>query len=158
MIRRELNFGDLMSVCIGLRKEEWDTVVAFGGARDIDALIVRGYNYPGPKWAFTDENDYTRTLLVGGFIPHRAGVYSSWFLATAYAWEHHARELTETAIERQQFMFDSGAHRIETLCLASHKLAHRWYKTVGLRLESTKEGFCVDGSDASLFVSTRRKH
>lgn len=152
---RELNIGDLMSVVCHLGSEDWDQIVKFGGARDIDAVIARGYNMPGKKWTFADDED--KAVVVGGYAPYRAGVYASWFLVDNAAWGTHGREITKMAAERTQFMLDSGAHRLETLCLASRKLAQRWYKSIGLRHESTAQGFCVDGSDAVLYVATRGK-
>lgn len=157
MIRRECNLMDIFAVCCDLRADEWDQIEKFGGrAHDIDATSVSCFQFPGPKWAYT--NEAGRQLLVGGFIPHRTGVYASWFLATAYAWENHAYELTREAIDRKAFMFQSGAHRVETVCLSSRTAAHAWYKKVGSVFESTLKSYCIDGSDAAMFVETRRKH
>lgn len=159
MKRKELSLIDTLLVCRDLREDEWDQIVKVGGQKSDDAVAGWARNVGGPKWAYTD--DAGKTLLVGGFIPHRAGVFASWFLATDYAWKNHARELTVEAIERKAFMFAGGAHRIETVCLASRVQAHAWYEKVGSHYESTLKGYCVDGSDAMLFVETRepmRKH
>jgi hypothetical protein len=59
------------------------------------------------------------------------------------------------AAERLKFMLDSGAHRIETVCLANRRLAQRWYSIIGLEKESTLKGFCIDGSDAVMYVATK---
>jgi len=153
---RDCNLGDIMHVCCQLRDDEWDQFVALGYPKDIDAAIARCYSFHGPKWAFVDdETDADKALVVGGFIPLRAGVYSSWFLGTKAAWSLYGRDITEMAAERVRWALRNGAHRIETVCLASRKLAQRWYQTVGLRLESTMQGFCVDGSDAVLYVATK---
>lgn len=159
MKRKDLSLVDTLMVCRDLREDEWDQITKMGGARDDDSLAAWAHNVNGPKWAYTD--DTGKTLLVGGFIPFRAGVYGSWFLATDYAWKNHARELTLEAIERKEYMFAGGAHRIETVCLASREAAHVWYKKVGSLFESTLKGYCVDGSDAMMFADTRgpmRKH
>lgn len=159
MKRKDLALIDVLLVCRDLREDEWDQIVKMGGERDDDSVAAWARNVRGPKWAYHD--DHGKALLVGGFIPHREGVYASWFLATDYAWKNHARELTMEAIERKAFMFGSGAHRVETVCLASREAAHTWYKKVGSLYESTLKGYCIDGSDAMLFVETRepvRKH
>lgn len=159
MKRKNLSLIDVLLVCRDLREDEWDQIVKIGGERNDDAVADWAYNCNGPKWAYTDSAG--KTLLVGGFLPQRAGVFTSWFLATDYAWKNHARELTMEAIERKAFMFAGGAHRIETVCLASRVTAHTWYEKVGSRYESTLKGYCTDGSDAMMFVETRepmRKH
>lgn len=159
MIRHAFNLMHALKVLVDLRADEWDQIVKMGGAHDIDSLATWAYNVPGQKWAYTDSAD--RTLMIGGFIPQRSGVYISWFLATDYAWNNHARELTLEAIDRKAFMFDGGAHRIETVCLSSRSAAHIWYGKVGSTYESTMKSYCTDGSDAMLFVETRepwRKH
>lgn len=157
MIRKALDLGDMLHVCCDMREDDWEQIVKLGGQRNIDEVASQGYQLPGPKWAYTDMEG-KKTLLCGGFIPMRAGVYASWFLATNYAWENHARDLTLEAIDRKAYMFDGGAHRIETLCLSSRIEAHVWYKKVGSNFESTLKGYCIDGSDAAMFVETRRKH
>lgn len=159
MKRKDLSLIDTLMVCRDLREDEWEQIQKVGGYRNDDFIATWAANANGPKWGYTDDSG--RTLLVGGFIPLRTGVFGSWFLATDYAWKNHARELTIEAIERKEFMFQSGAHRIETVCLASREAAHVWYKKVGSLYESTLKGYCVDGSDAMMFAETRepmRKH
>jgi len=114
-----------------------------------------GLNIPGPKWAAVEGE---KTFIVGGFAPQRAGVYTTWFLASKEAWATQAKRVTEIAIERKNLMFSDGStHRLETVCLASRKLAHRWYKTIGLAHEATLKGYCIDGSDAMVFADVRGK-
>lgn len=135
-----------------LPADELEQIKLFG-IRETEpaALAAMAQALPGPKWAF---HDGERPLVVGGFIPHREGVYASWFLASQAAWEHAGREVTAMTAERIKYMLANGAHRIETVCLAKRKLAQRWYQRLGLRLESTMSHFCVDGSDAVMFVKT----
>ncbi len=152
---RELNFGDVMRVCCNLADDDWDQIVKFGGAQDLDALVARCYQFSkmGPAWAYVDDNDDAQ--VIGGAIFLRKGVISTWFLVKHTAWKDYGREITKMAIERREFMFAAGVHRTETLCLASRKLAQRWYKSIGLRHESTLQQYCVDGSDAVMYVATR---
>lgn len=150
---RECTLMDCLMVCCDLRDDEWGQVVAFGGARDIDALAVNCHMQPGAKWTF--EAGDGKALVVGGFIQHRAGVFSSWFLSSAAAWREHSTEITTMTAERVQYALANGAHRIETVCLASRTRAHRWYEKVGLTKESTLKGYCVDGSDAVLYVALK---
>lgn len=154
---RECSLGDILYTAISLRNDEWDQEEKFGRPRDIDSLIARCYSFPGVKWTFVDEEaDDGAALVVGGFIPLRAGVASSWFLATKHAWAAYPREVTEMAAGRISWAYANGIHRVETLCLDSRRHAHHWYEKIGLVKESTMKGYCVDGSDAVMYVGLRR--
>jgi hypothetical protein len=155
MILRDCTLMDIMHVACNLRSDEWEQIQKFGGAHDIDAVVVHAMALPGPRWAYADESNPNLALMVGGCAPVRKGVYQSWCLVSKLAWKTHGHAVTEAVAERVQFMLDSGAHRIETLCLASRANAQRWYTTIGLRFESTLKSFCVDGSDAVMYVATR---
>lgn len=153
---RECNLGDLMYVCCQIRQDEWLQIEKFTGSRDLDALVNRCYAVPGEKWTFVDEAvSADSALVVCGFAPIRHGVYASWFLASGFAWDHYGKQVTDMAAERLQYKLKSGAHRIETLCLASRTLAHVWYRRIGLQLESTLKAYCVDGSDAVMYVALK---
>ncbi len=153
---RDLTLGDVLWTACHLRDDEWDQIEKFGGARDIDALVMRAMSYPGEKWAFVDEvTNVDNALVVGGFIPVRAGVFSSWFLVTMQGWSLYGRDVTAMAAERVRYKLASGAHRIETLCLASRTAAQKWYPATGLQFESTLKSFCVDGSDAVMYVAVK---
>lgn len=153
---RDLTLGDVLFTCCHLRDDDWDQIVKMGGAYDIDKLVVTCMTLPGPKWCYVDEVvNPDNALVVGGFVPIRAGVYGSWFLVTKQGWGIYGRDVTEMAAERIRFMLANGAHRIETVCLASRKLAQRWYSTIGLTQESTQKGACVDGSDAVMYVALK---
>jgi len=151
---KEICLGDLFYVACNLRAEEWDNVNAMLGNQTIDSYILRCANAPGPKWVYADD----RPWIAGGFVPQRPGVYQSWFLACLDAWSIIPLEVTQVAIERIAFMLDNGAHRVETLCPASNKLAQRWYKTIGLKQEATLEAYCADGTSAVIYARTRGLH
>lgn len=147
--------GDIFYVVCNLRADEWEGIYGIVGAVTIDAYVIRCMMHQGPKWTYRDQD---RPWIVGGFVPQRSGVYASWFLATLDAWAEIPREVTDVAIERKQFMLDNGAHRIETVCLSSNKLAQRWYKAIGFKHEATLEAYCVNGTSAELFVHTKGVH
>lgn len=154
---QDICIGHLLHVFCNLRDSEWDTIYSILGPQTIDSMVMRCSLYSGPKWAYGDEDK--PPLIVGGFIPQRLGVYSSWFFPTINAWSIYPSEVTKVAVERKRLMFEeSGAHRIETVCLASDKLAQRWYKSIGFNLEATMTGYCANGTDAVMYVDTLRKH
>lgn len=134
-----------------LPKDELEQIRLFGVPAGTD-LALMSQALPGPKWAFYAGE---LPLVVGGYIPNRTGVYASWFLATVAAWDFYGKDVTEMTRARIEFMLSNGAHRIETVCLAKRKLAQRWYRHLGLHLESIMTGFCIDGSDAAMYVTTR---
>lgn len=152
----ELNIGHLLYVLPNLAKDEKRQAELFGFDTRLDQMVVNCFAQPGPRWAFTDAEE--KPFIVGGFIPLHPGVFRSWFLATRAAWHDYAPELTQIAVDYKELMFQNGAHRIETVCLATRKLAHRWYTTIGSSFESTLKQYCIDGSDATMFVETRRTH
>lgn len=146
---------DTMIVCNGLPEDEIMQIQAFTGCQyDAEAFACESWSSRGPKLAIVNEQN--EALVVGGFIPQRPGVYRSWFLARGAAWERGA-EVTQVTHALVQSCLDSGAHRLETLCLASRAKAQRWYTRVGLQKESTLHKFGAGGEDAVLYVATREK-
>lgn len=153
--QNDITLLDIIQVVASLRDTEWEAIEAMGGPRDMDWMIAHCYGLPGPKWAYKADD---MAYLCCGFIPIRAGVFKTWFLASRQGWDHFGKDLTAIATDLLGKQLDTGAHRLETVSLATHERAHRWYKTIGLRLESTLQGYCIDGSDALMHVATRRKH
>lgn len=154
MIRVEgASLIDLTYITERLREDEYDQLAKFGMTTFPHALAYLAQSFLGKRWTYYD--DLGTPVLCGGFIPQRKGVYSTWFLTTAAGWDRYALEVTEAAAERLSFMIAGGANRLETLCLDSRDRAHRWYTKIGLHRESTLKAYCVDGSDAAMFVMTR---
>lgn len=154
---RDCNLGDIMLVCSQLRDDEYEQAHKLGyfGA-SLDTFVTRFQLMGGPKWAYVDEEaSEAVALVVGGFAPIRDGVWASWFLASKRAWGLYPRQITEMAQERLQWALHNGAHRVETVCLSSRRLAQRWYLTTGLRHETTLKGACIDGSDAEMFIALK---
>ncbi|MDE2098513.1 MAG: hypothetical protein KGL39_14765 [Patescibacteria group bacterium] len=146
------NLGALMYVVCNLRPEEFEQA-RLTGLTDLDAVILAFGSAAGPKWIFQTQDG--TPLVAGGFIPTLPGSYRTWFLATADAWASHGRAITVMAAERLGFMLENGARRLETLCLASRKDAHKWYETIGLVHEATLRSYYSDGSDAVLYVKVK---
>lgn len=147
------SLNDLCYITERLRADEYDQLSKFGVTTVPRAIAYLAQGFLGKRWTYYD--DLGTPFLCGGFIPQRSGVYSTWFLASTAGWDRNAADVTEAGRERCQFMLDSGAHRLETVCLADRERAHRWYTIIGLRRESTLKAYCIDGSDAAMFVMTR---
>lgn len=142
---------DIVGVCTHLIPEDRVQYEAFTGRPyEIDAAAVGHWHFAGPKFtAFVDD----RPIVVGGYVPVRPGVYNSWFLSTPEAW----RTPGVTTITRQIIagMLQNGAHRLETVCLASRADTRRWYEKIGLRFETTLEKYGARGEDAACHIATR---
>lgn len=149
---RACNLGDCLYVAALLPEEERKQIAAFTGAFDIDATAVSAWRFAGPKWTLVDEEKPFEALVAGGYAPLRPGVYQSWYMATPHAWRHGA-EVTRFTRERIAWMLNNGAHRLETVCLASREQTRRWYERLGLICETTLKAYGVNGEDAVLYVA-----
>lgn len=107
----------------------------------------------GPKWCIADE--YGDPLVACGYIRQRPGVYQSWYMAVPRAWSEHGAAVTNITAELIRAMLDDGAHRLETVTLASRRRARRWYDLIGLRHESTMQGFGVGGETFVMYVALK---
>jgi hypothetical protein len=140
-----------LDVCSNLIEDECRQIEAFTGKQyNIDAALLSTLTFNGPKWSIL-HND--RAVVVGGCIPHRPGVYQSWFLSTPAAWQPG---IGVTGITRRVVvdMLKNGARRVETVCLADRALTRQWYEKVGLRFEATHEQYGVRGETAAVYVAT----
>lgn len=152
---REPTLLDILGVCLALPADEREVYLAMTGEEfDPDKVAVDLWATPGPNWCMADEHG--RPVVVCGYARARPGVFRSWYLATAEAWEKHGVEVTQhTQDIIRSMLAQGGAHRLETLTLASKSRARRWYDRLGLQFESTLKGFGVGGEAAVLYVALR---
>lgn len=145
---------DIVHIVADLRPDELDQMRAFG-FHDIESVVDYSDSIMGRRFTYIDETRNSPPLVTGGFATtHIEGLCRSWFLASEHAWKNYGREITDLTIKNIDFMFDNGMKRVETVCLASRKMAHRWYKAVGLHEEPTQMR-APDGRELSLFVKER---
>lgn len=155
LILRDPNLVDTALCAMNLRQDDQEQWYSFTGtAWSADAVALECWNYPGPKWAICTEDGMP--LAVAGCRWMRPGVYQSWFLSGTELWAH-GKAVTEITRKVMLEMLDTGAHRIETLCLASRKDARAWYEAVGLHFEAEFKNYGVSGETAAQYVVTRRK-
>lgn len=97
-------------------------------------------------------------VAAGGFIPHRPGVYRTWFCAPEWAWKAHGAEITRLCASAVSAMLKGDlAHRIETVTLASETRARQWYEKIGLAYESTLRGYGSGGEDLVMYVAVKQQ-
>lgn len=153
LVLRDPNLMDTALCAMRLIDEDKGQWYEFTGQPfDADAVALECWNYPGPKWAICDETGMA--LAVAGCRRLRPHVYQSWFLSGQELWAHGAK-VTEVTRGVMLGMLDDGAHRIETLSLATRKKAHSWYEAVGLHYEARFDNYCVSGADAVQHVICR---
>lgn len=152
---REPTLLDLLGVCLALPQDEREVYRTLTGQDyDPDAVAADLWHTAGPNWCMADEQG--RPVVVCGYARMQPGVFRSWYLATADAWEKHGAEVTRITQDIVSGMLkQGGAHRLETITLASKSLARRWYARLGLQFESTLKGFGVGGETAVMYVATR---
>lgn len=152
---REPTLLDVLGVCLQLPAEDRAEHRAMTGQEyDPDAAAVNLWAGSGPRWCIADERGLP--LVVCGYAHMQPGVFRSWYYATSEAWEKHGVEVTRVTSELIQGMLREHAHRLETVCLASRSKARRWYDRIGLRYESTLQGFGVGGEAAVMYVALRQ--
>ena len=116
-------------------------------------MAAECWGYTGPRWAICD-SDTGMALAVAGCRLMRPGVYQSWFLSGTELWTY-GEKVTQITRQGMLQMLDTGAHRIETLCLESRRRTCRWYERVGLHLEATFPGYGVSGANAVQYAVYR---
>lgn len=152
---REPTLLDVLGVCLNLPQDERDVYRTLSGQDyDPDAVAADLWQTAGPNWCMADERGVP--VVVCGYARMQPGVYRSWYLATEAAWKQHGTEVTRLTRDIVSGMLkQGGAHRLETLTLASKSLARRWYDRLGLQFESTLKGFGVGGEAAVMYVALR---
>lgn len=146
---------DFAYIARRMREDEQDQWCALVGRAEYDAdLCARGLAaINGPS--FTLLSDGT-PFCIGGFDPIRPGVYQTWMAGTLAGWVHHWRAITKNSRRLMDHLLANGAHRIQTIALASRVDAHEWYAR-GLQQswEGVHRGWYADGRDAVCYARVK---
>ena len=148
---------DLLVVCRGLPQDEIEQIEAFTGQPfDVEEIAVQTYTMPGPKWTCR-VRETSEPLVVGGFIQVGASIWRSFFLANERAWKEYGGEVTRHTKEAVEGIARGQEHiRLETIALASRKIARRWYERIGLEYEGTMRSYGVGGEDAVMYIKVHK--
>lgn len=153
LILRDPNLVDTALCAMNLISADRDQWYEFTGVPwCADAVALECWGYSGPKWAICTEDGMP--LAVAGCRRMRKYVYQSWFLSGTELWTH-GKKVTEVTRKAMLEMLAGGAHRIETLCLASRKETRAWYEAVGLQFEAEFPKYGVSGTTAVQYAITR---
>lgn len=150
---------DFIRVCAEMPEDERKQLEVFVGEQyDIDRAALGNYETLGPKWVVKDDD---KVIVIGGFVPHRKGVWQDFMLTTPDAWSpKYWFTITRICRRAMDAMFESGeAHRLQCIApaarLAARPEIERWYATMGYTREATLWRYCTDGSDAVMFSRVR---
>lgn len=146
LILRDLTLIDTALCALKLvqeDREQWEELT--GRPYDADAIALECWGYAGPKWAICDEEGMP--LAAAGCRLMRPNVYQSWFLSGEELWTH-GKKVTEITRKVMLQMLETGAHRIETLCLERRQKTRAWYVQVGLHFEAEFVNYGATGAGA----------
>ena len=146
---------DALVVCSELPADERTQYEAFTGRPyDMEAAACSSFAAPGVKWTLL--TDIGRPIVVGGFVPLRAGVWQDWMHSTPLAWSPACwRPVTRLCRRIMDDLLQTEAHRLQCVSLADRTQAHAWYRPLGLEYEGVLRGYGVNGQDAKMFARTR---
>lgn len=102
------------------------------------------------KVAYMAVNAKGRPVVMGGLQFMRPGVYRTWMCGTG-EWSTVVRPVTRFCREVMNTLLAADAHRIECVSGGWCHKAHRWYRLLGLELESEMIGYGADGSTYLMF-------
>lgn len=141
-----------------MRPDEIAQFIALAGLESYHSdTAARAFaNTQGPSYVLLD--DQKRPVAAGGFDPIRPGVFEAWGIGTLDGWAKHWRGMTFAANRVMRDLFAQGAHRIQTVALASRTGAHEWYER-GLRMqrEGVHPGFFADGQTGISFARVKQE-
>ena len=151
----DCNLVDILVVGRALPQEEIEQIVAFSGDEfDIQQIAVQIMSANNPRWCIRVK-ETGEPLVAAGMQQIGSNIWRTWFFATQSAWDDYGREITVHTAKTRKLMTEEQEYmRIETVCLATRKLAQEWYTAVGMEYESTMHGYGVNGESAVMYVST----
>lgn len=143
---------DFLMVCQELREDERRQIEASTGVPyDFKKVVELMCMAPAPRWAVLEDG---KPIALIGYTQQRPGVWRDWMLSTDAVWK---KPIAITRICRliMKTMEDNGAHRLECISMASREMAHKWYRSVGLKFEGILQKWGANGEDAMIFARLR---
>jgi len=135
-----------------MRPDEIEQYLAFVPAQTFDheAAAVGFMNTPGLKFSLLGPDGFP--ACAGGYHEVLPGVWQSWMVGSCDGWKDGWRSITKASRWVADGLFEAGARRLQTNCLASRTRAIEWYER-GLKLvrEGTWRAYGLQGQDVALF-------
>ena len=147
---------DLLLLARAMSAEEVDqfeTAAGIDHSAEAVARIVAGYG--GIEYLALDEDN--NPVSAFGLFEVSPGVYQTWMVSRADAFERHGRALTRMVRSTLRKLLEvDGIRRIQTMAAAHRGVACRWYvKGLGMHAEGVRRAFYPDGTDAAEFAAVK---
>lgn len=143
---------DFLMVCQELREDEQRQIEASTGEPyDFKKVVAMMCNTPQPRWVVLEDG---KPIALIGYTQRRPGVWRDWMMSTDAVWK---KPIAITRICRQimETMEANGAHRLECVSMATRVMAHKWYRSVGLKFEGILRSWGAHGEDAMMFARVK---
>lgn len=144
---------DILVLARDMSEEERAQFETASGLQDVTPETVARtlLAYRGVEYVMVDEKGAPVSAF-GGFEVS-TGVFQTWMLSRADAFENHGLALTRACRKVLRGCLElEGFHRIQTLASPHREGACAWYQRgLGMTLEGVLRKFFPDGSDAALF-------
>lgn len=151
------SFSDVAVLAPHIRPDEMDQMCALRGWAEYDPEAAGRWitgSLNSDSWALVGRDGLA--FAVGGLDIVRPGVVECWGIATMDAWAEHWRLITMQSRRVVRGALQRGAHRVETVALASRTRAHEWYmRGLGMCNEGLRRGYFANGADGVGFALTR---
>lgn len=151
-LRAEPPFQDALAIATNLRPRDREELFATRYGNDPAALARDAVATGAFRWgAYLDG----RPVAMVGAFPRWPNVWTAWAYGTP-EWPKAALTITRHV---RRFMlpaiYNSGAHRVDALALASHTDARRWLESLGAVAEKTLDNYGRNGEKFVSYVWTR---
>lgn len=143
----------LLHGCQLAQADEIAQYEAFNGPWDAQDVAADLFRRPGLRFCLIDDD--SMPIVIAGYDPVRDGVWESWMIGSADAWQKYGKTITRETRKIMHALLASDAHRLQLTVLASRLAARSWYERAlgmtGVPLPSYGRG----GEDAVLYSLTR---
>lgn len=147
---------DFVYVCQRLpedQRRQWTALSFQGEPYDPDRAAIALAAKCCPKWCLVHPDG--TPIAIGGYDMIREGVFQDWLIGTEEGWRDHWRAITKACNRVMKRMLETEAHRLQCVALADRTMAHKWFRSVGLKYEGTLRGYGYNGEDAVMYARTR---
>lgn len=143
-------------VCEHIREDEIEQFKVMRGLDEFnpDLAAARFYNPEMPQFTVIGIN--RMPAVVGGYSFVAPGVWESWMVGTEQGWRENWRTITKATLKMIGQMFESGARRLETVCLENRVKANEWHeRSLHLKREGIKYNYGQNGENVVMFAAVK---
>src|SRR5262249_33098205 len=105
-------------LCERAREDEIEQYLAITGAKEWNSEVAAAGFIGMPGMRFTLLGADNMPACAGGYHEVSPGVWQSWMVGSCDGWEHSWRSITKASRWLMDGLFEMGARRLQTNCLA----------------------------------------